>query len=94
MMISPFEPGNLILIFLQCVILGIPFSIMNLRIFLLIRKIPSLLAQSLIPIVADFIVVDRDVLSVPSDELKDVEVLQTFVDGQSVYDGASSGHVQ
>lgn len=43
---------------------------------------------------ADFIVVDRDVLSVPSDELKDVKVLQTFVDGRSVYDGASSGHVQ
>lgn len=43
---------------------------------------------------ADFIVVDRDVLSVPSDELKDVKVLQTFVGGQSVYNGASSEHVQ
>ena len=40
---------------------------------------------------ADFIVIDRDVLSVPADELKDVKVLQTFVNGQSVYD---SGHVQ
>ena len=43
---------------------------------------------------ADFIVIDRDVLSVPADELKDVKVLQTFVNGRSVYDGASSGHVQ
>jgi predicted amidohydrolase YtcJ len=35
---------------------------------------------------ADFIVVDRDVLSVPTDELKDVRVLQTFVSGRCVYD--------
>lgn len=34
---------------------------------------------------ADFIVVDRDVLSVPTDELKDVKVLQTFVSGRCVY---------
>jgi predicted amidohydrolase YtcJ len=33
---------------------------------------------------ADFIVVDRDVMSVPSDELKDVHVLETYVGGQSV----------
>jgi predicted amidohydrolase YtcJ len=33
---------------------------------------------------ADFIVVDRDVLSVPTDELKDVQVLKTFVDGELV----------
>jgi predicted amidohydrolase YtcJ len=43
---------------------------------------------------ADFIVVDRDVLSVPPDELKDVKVLQTFVGGQSVYGGPSATHVQ
>ena len=43
---------------------------------------------------ADFVVVDRDVLTIPADELKDVKVLQTFVGGQSVYDGVSSGHVQ
>ena len=34
---------------------------------------------------ADFIVVDRDVLSVPPDELKDVQVLKTFVGGELVY---------
>lgn len=34
---------------------------------------------------ADFIVVDRDVLSVPTDELKDVQVLKTFVGGELVY---------
>ena len=33
---------------------------------------------------ADFIVVDRDVLSVPTDELKDVQVLKTFVGGELV----------
>lgn len=42
----------------------------------------------------DFIVVDRDVLTVPPDELKDVKVLQTFVGGRSVYDSLSAGHVQ
>jgi predicted amidohydrolase YtcJ len=34
---------------------------------------------------ADFIVVDRDVLSVPSEQLKDVHVLKTFVGGELVY---------
>lgn len=35
---------------------------------------------------ADFIVVDRDVLTIPSDELKDVRVLKTFVGGELVYE--------
>ena len=43
---------------------------------------------------ADFIVIDRDVLTVPADELKDVKVLETFVGGRSVYEGISGGHVQ
>jgi len=43
---------------------------------------------------ADFIVVDRDVLAVPADELKDVKVLQTFVGGRSVYEYLAAGHVQ
>ncbi len=34
---------------------------------------------------ADFIVVDRDVFSVPLDELKDVRVLQTYVGGELGY---------
>lgn len=34
---------------------------------------------------ADFIVVDRDVLSVPSDQLKDVQVLDTYIGGELVY---------
>jgi predicted amidohydrolase YtcJ len=34
---------------------------------------------------ADFIVVDRDVLTVPSDELKNVQVLMTFVGGELAY---------
>jgi predicted amidohydrolase YtcJ len=41
---------------------------------------------------ADFIVVDRDVLSVPADELKDVKVLQTWVGGQQIYGKASGVH--
>ena len=43
---------------------------------------------------ADFIVVDRDLLSVPADELKDVKVLQTFVGGRRVYDRNPAGNVQ
>ena len=34
---------------------------------------------------ADFIVVDRDVLHVPADELKDVHVLRTYVGGKLIY---------
>ena len=34
---------------------------------------------------ADFIVVDRDVFTVPSDELKDVQVVMTFVGGEIGY---------
>jgi hypothetical protein len=34
---------------------------------------------------ADFIVVDRDLLSAPTDELKDVKVLRTYVGGQQIY---------
>jgi predicted amidohydrolase YtcJ len=35
---------------------------------------------------ADFIVVDRDVLTVPSDEVKDVVVLETWVGGQKIFE--------
>ena len=35
---------------------------------------------------ADFIVVDRDVLTIPPDDLKDVQVLKTFVGGELVYE--------
>lgn len=35
---------------------------------------------------ADFIVVDRDVLTIPHDELKDVQVLRTYVGGELVYE--------
>jgi len=38
---------------------------------------------------ADFIGVDRDVLSVPVDELKEVKVLQTFVGGKKVDERAA-----
>jgi predicted amidohydrolase YtcJ len=38
---------------------------------------------------ADFIVVDRDVLSVPSDQLKDVRVLETYISGKPVYEIAA-----
>lgn len=41
---------------------------------------------------ADFIVVDRDVLSVPSDELKDVQVLRTYVGGKLVYDKSAASN--
>lgn len=35
---------------------------------------------------ADFVVLDRNLLEVPSDELKDVKVLATFVGGEAVFD--------
>jgi predicted amidohydrolase YtcJ len=35
---------------------------------------------------ADFIVIDRDVLTVPSEQLKDVQVLQTWVGGELIYE--------
>ena len=34
----------------------------------------------------DLVAIDRDVLSVPPDQLKDVQVLQTWVGGERVYD--------
>jgi predicted amidohydrolase YtcJ len=34
---------------------------------------------------ADFLVIDRDPLSIPPDELKDTKVLRTYVGGQEVY---------
>ncbi len=39
---------------------------------------------------ADFIVIDRDVLTVPGDQLKDVQVLQTFVSGELQYEKSVS----
>jgi predicted amidohydrolase YtcJ len=35
---------------------------------------------------ADFIVIDRDVLAVPPEQLKDVRVLKTFIAGEIVYE--------
>jgi predicted amidohydrolase YtcJ len=35
---------------------------------------------------ADFIIIDRDVLTVPSGELKDVEVLATYIGGELVFE--------
>ena len=35
---------------------------------------------------ADFIVIDRDVLAIPTEQLKDVQVLQTWVGGELVYE--------
>jgi len=43
---------------------------------------------------ADFIVIDRDLFSVPADELKDVKVFETFVGGRKVYDGDVVDNVQ
>jgi predicted amidohydrolase YtcJ len=43
---------------------------------------------------ADIIVVDRDVLTVPADELKNVKVLQTFVGGTSVFEALPPERVQ
>ncbi len=37
---------------------------------------------------ADFIVIDRDILTCPIDEVKDIEVLQTYLGGVAVFDAA------
>ncbi len=42
---------------------------------------------------ADFIVVDRDVLSVPSEELRDVQVVRTYVGGKLVFDKSAPSRV-
>ncbi|HLV00439.1 MAG TPA: amidohydrolase family protein, partial [Acidobacteriota bacterium] len=34
---------------------------------------------------ADFIVLDRDILTCPEDEIKDIQVLQTYIDGSLMY---------
>jgi predicted amidohydrolase YtcJ len=36
---------------------------------------------------ADLVVVDRDVLTCPVDELAQIKVLKTMIDGRFVYDG-------
>jgi len=38
---------------------------------------------------ADFVVLDRDILNVPVDEVKDIKVAQTYLGGRLVYDAAS-----
>jgi predicted amidohydrolase YtcJ len=40
---------------------------------------------------ADFVVLDRNMMEVPSDELKDVKVLATFIGGEAIYDTLSAG---
>jgi predicted amidohydrolase YtcJ len=34
---------------------------------------------------ADFVVLDKDILTCPVDEVKDIEVLQTYLGGKQVY---------
>jgi hypothetical protein len=51
-MISITDPANLIMLFLQCVILGIPLSILAFGIFYILRKIPSRAVQCILPLVA------------------------------------------
>lgn len=35
---------------------------------------------------ADFIILDRDILTCPEDQIKDIQVLQTYIDGKLVYE--------
>jgi len=41
---------------------------------------------------ADLIVLDRDILTVPHEEIKDIQVLMTIVDGKIVYEEPSTTH--
>ena len=38
---------------------------------------------------ADFIVIDRDILTCPVEEIKDIQVLETYLDGEQVYEQES-----
>ena len=35
---------------------------------------------------ADFIIIDRDYFTVPEDQIDDIQVLQTWIGGEKVYD--------
>lgn len=37
--------------------------------------------------VADFIILDRDILDIPSDEIDQVKVMETWINGEKVYEG-------
>jgi predicted amidohydrolase YtcJ len=39
---------------------------------------------------ADFIVIDRDIFSIPADDIGQTKVLQTFIGGELVYDAATA----
>jgi hypothetical protein len=56
-MVPIFDPGNFSLVFMLYTVIGIPLSILAVAIFLVVRKVPSRLAQCLIPLVAGIVVV-------------------------------------
>ncbi|MGI9247394.1 MAG: amidohydrolase family protein, partial [Woeseiaceae bacterium] len=41
---------------------------------------------------ADFILIDRDYFTIPADEIDDIQVLQTWVGGEKVYDANTEGY--
>lgn len=51
-MIPLTDPSNLIMLFLQCIIIGIPLTILAFGMYYGLRKIPSLEARCLIPLIA------------------------------------------
>lgn len=51
-MISITDPSNLMMLFLQCIIIGIPLTILAFGMYYGLRKIPSLAARCLIPLIA------------------------------------------
>jgi hypothetical protein len=50
-MISLTDPSNLILLLLQCIIIGIPLAILAFGVFYILRKIPSRTMQWFIPLI-------------------------------------------
>ncbi len=42
---------------------------------------------------ADFIVLDRDFLTCPANEVADIQVLQTYLGGKAVFDRSAPRHV-
>jgi hypothetical protein len=55
-MVPIFDPGNLVVVFMLCAVIGIPLSVLTVAIFFVVRQVPSRLAQCLIPLVAGIVV--------------------------------------
>jgi hypothetical protein len=40
-MVPVFDPGNLVVVFMLCAVIGIPLSVLTVAIFFVVRQVPS-----------------------------------------------------